>query len=196
MTRPPTEVAEPAAGGDWAETTERYHQLVETINFHNHRYYVLDSPEVADAEYDQLMNELRAIEADHPELQSPDSPTQRVGAGPAEQFAVVQHRVPMLSLANAFSADALRAWHERITRLAGREVRDFTIEPKIDGLAISLRYAAGHFEVGATRGDGSQGEDITTNLKTVRTVPLALHDTPPSYLEVRGEVYLSRAAFQ
>src|SRR6202011_4944349 len=113
---------------------ERYHQLVETINFHNHRYYVLDSPEVADAEYDQLMNELRAIEADHPELQSPDSPTQRVGAGPSAQFAVVQHRVPMLSLANAFSADALRAWHERITRLAGHEVRDFTIEPKIDGL--------------------------------------------------------------
>src|SRR6478672_10780370 len=101
---------------------ERYRKLVETVNFHNHRYYVLDSPEIADAEYDGLMQQLRAIEADHPELQSPDSPTQRVGAGPSEQFAVVQHRVPMLSLANAFSADALHAWHDRISRLLGREI--------------------------------------------------------------------------
>jgi DNA ligase (NAD+) len=175
---------------------ERYKELVENINFHNHRYYVLDSPEVSDAEYDQLMAQLRAIEADHPELQSPDSPTQRVGAGPSEQFAVVPHRVPMLSLANAFSADTLRAWHDRITRLLGREIRDFTIEPKIDGLAIMLRYEKGRFSIGATRGDGARGEDITANLKTIRTLPLALHDDPPPYLEVRGEVYLSRAAFQ
>ncbi len=181
---------------DWAELTLRYNQLVEAINRANYRYYVLDSPELADAEYDQLMQELRTLEADHPELQSPDSPTQRVGAAPSEQFAVVQHRVPMLSLANAFSTDALRAWHERITRLAGREVRGFTIEPKIDGLAIMLRYEQGRFSVGATRGDGSQGEDITPNLKTVRTVPLALKDGPPRYLEVRGEVYLSAKAFQ
>src|SRR5579859_7256914 len=170
---------------------ERYTHLVETIRFHNHRYYVLDSPEIADAEYDGLMQELREIEAEHPELASPDSPTQRVGAGPSEQFAVVQHRVPMLSLANAFSAEALRAWHERITRLAGREVRDFTIEPKIDGLAIMLRYQTGRFSVGATRGDGSQGEDITNNLRTVRSVPLTLKAAPPRHLEVRGEVYLS-----
>src|SRR5437016_6163232 len=142
------------------------------------------------------MGELREIEAAHPELQNPDSPSQRVGAGPSEQFAIVQHRVPMLSLANAFSADALRAWHERITRLAGREVRDFTIEPKIDGLAIMLRYEQGRFSVGATRGDGSQGEDITPNLKTVRTVPLALKAGAPGHLEVRGEVYLSAKAFQ
>src|ERR671937_817089 len=142
------------------------------------------------------MEELRAIEADHPELQSPDSPTQRVGAGPAAQFAVVRHRVPMLSLANAFSADALRAWHERISRLEGREIQDFTIEPKIDGLAIMLRYERGRFSIGATRGDGSQGEDITANLRTIRSVPLALNDSPPPSLEVRGEVYLSRAAFQ
>src|ERR1700730_1133793 len=175
---------------------ERYKELIETVAFHNHRYYVLDSPEVADAEYDQLMQELRAIEADHPELQSPDSPTQRVGAGPSAQFAIVQHRVPMLSLANAFNADALRAWHERITRLLGRELHDFTIEPKIDGLAIMLRYEQGRFSVGATRGDGSQGEDITPNLKTVRTVPLTLSAGPPRYLEVRGEVYLSAKAFQ
>src|SRR3984893_1045864 len=157
---------------------ERYKELVDTLTYHNHRYYVLDSPEIADAEYDRLMQELRGIEADHPELASPDSPTQRVGAGPSEQFAVVPHRVPMLSLANAFSGDALRAWHERITRLLGREIRDFTIEPKIDGLAIMLRYDQGRLSVGATRGDGSQGEDITANLKTVRTVPLTLQAEP------------------
>ena len=174
----------------------RAEELRATINYHNYRYYILDSPEIADAEYDRLMEELRAIEADHPELQSPESPTQRVGAGPAAEFAVVRHGVPMLSLANAFTADALRAWHERITRLLGREVREFTIEPKIDGLAIMLRYERGRFNVGATRGDGFQGEDITANLKTIRTVPLSLHDSPPPSLEVRGEVYLSRAAFQ
>src|SRR5712671_5614265 len=175
---------------------EQYKELVEKINSAYHRYYVLDAPEIADGEYDQLMEELRALEADHPELQTPESPTQRVGAGPSEQFAVVPHRVPMLSLANAFTADALRAWHERITRLLGREVRDFTIEPKIDGLAIMLRYEHGRFSVGATRGDGFEGEDITPNLTTVRSVPLALHAEPPPYVEVRGEVYLSRAAFQ
>jgi DNA ligase (NAD+) len=185
-----------AAVGEWAELTERYQQLVEAINRANYLYYVLDTPEISDAEYDQLMEALRALEADHPELQSPDSPTQRVGAGPAAQFAVVQHRVPMLSLANAFSADALRAWHERISRLAGREINDFTIEPKIDGLAIMLRFENGRFTIGATRGDGSRGEDITANLRTIRTVPLTLNDAPPPYVEVRGEVYLSRAAFQ
>ena len=186
----------PVDQSEWAALMERYQQLVDSVNYHNHRYYNLDSPEIADAEYDQLMQELRAIEADQPELASPESPTQRVGAGPSEQFAVVQHRVPMLSLANAFSGDALRAWHDRITRLVGREVRDFTIEPKIDGLAIMLRYDQGRFSVGATRGDGSQGEDITANLKTVRTVPLTLTAGPPRHLEVRGEVYLSAKAFQ
>jgi DNA ligase (NAD+) len=186
-----------ASVGEWAELTERYAQLVEAINRANHLYYVLDAPEIADAEYDRLMQALRTIESEHPELQSPDSPTQRVGAGPAAQFAVVQHRVPMLSLANAFTPDALRAWHERISRLLGREVRDFTIEPKIDGLAIMLRYEDGRFSIGATRGDGSQGEDITANLRTIRSVPLSLSTSlpPPTYLEVRGEVYLSRAAF-
>src|SRR3954469_12657737 len=157
----------------------RAEELRRQINFHNYRYYVLDDPEVSDAEYDHLMEELRAIEADHPELQSPDSPTQRVGAGPAEQFAVVPHRVPMLSLANAFTPEALKAWHERANRLAGREIHDFTIEPKIDGLAIMLRYDHGRLTVGAPRGDGFQGEDITANLKTVRTVPLSLNGEPP-----------------
>ena len=174
----------------------RVEDLRSNINRANYQYYVLDSPELADAEYDQLMEELRALESEHPELQSPDSPTQRVGAGPAAQFAVVQHRVAMLSLANAFNADALRAWHERISRLLGRAVRDFTVEPKIDGLAIMLRYDHGRLRIGATRGDGFQGEDITANLRTIRSVPLALNNNPPAFLEVRGEVYLSRAAFQ
>jgi DNA ligase (NAD+) len=187
-----------ASVGEWAHLTERYAHLVEAINRANHLYYVLDAPEIADAEYDDLMQELRTIESEHPELQSPDSPTQRVGAGPAAQFAVVPHRVPMLSLANAFTPDALRAWHERVSRLLGREVRDFTIEPKIDGLAIMLRYEQGRFGIGATRGDGSQGEDITANLRTIRSVPIMLDAKlpPPAYLEVRGEVYLSRGAFQ
>jgi DNA ligase (NAD+) len=181
---------------EWIAIEQRYTQLVETINHHNYRYYVLDSPEIADAEYDRLMEELRALEAEHPELQSPDSPTQRVGASPSEQFAVVRHGVPMLSLANAFTPEALRAWHDRISRLIGREVRDFTIEPKIDGLAITLRYEDGRFAVGATRGNGFEGEDITPNLRTVRSVPLTLNDSPPAKLEARGEVYLSQKAFQ
>jgi DNA ligase (NAD+) len=174
----------------------RAEELRQAINYHNYRYYVLDSPEVADAEYDRLMEELRAIEAEHPELQSPDSPTQRVGAGLAAEFAVVTHRVPMLSLGNAFTVDKLRAWHERACRLVGRDIRGFSLEPKIDGLAISLRYEGGRFVTGATRGDGLHGEDITANLRTVRSVPLVLQGDAPPYLEVRGEVYLSSAAFR
>jgi DNA ligase (NAD+) len=185
-----------ASADEWSAQEERYKQLVESLNYHNYRYYVLDDPEIADAEYDRLMEELRALEADQPALQSPDSPTQRVGATPSEQFAVVRHRVPMLSLANAFTPDALRAWHERITRLAGREVCDFTIEPKIDGLAIALLYEEGRFTVGATRGNGFEGEDITPNLRTVRSVPLALNGDPPRRLEARGEVYLTQTAFR
>lgn len=183
-------------GHDIQNLQARAEELRRQLNYHNYRYHVLDDPEIADGEYDGLMEELRALEAEHPELLSPDSPTQRVGADPSEQFAVVEHRVPMLSLANAFTPEALRAWHERISRVAGSEVRGFTIEPKIDGLAITLRYQGGQFTVGATRGDGSRGEDITPNLRTVRTVPLTLNDKPPRLLEVRGEVYLSRKAFQ
>lgn len=186
----------PRERDDLQDLQARAEALRQQINYHNYRYHVLDAPEISDGEYDRLLEELRSIESDHPELQSPDSPTQRVGAGPAEQFAVVPHRVPMLSLANAFSADTLRSWHERISRLAGREVVGFTIEPKIDGLAIMLRYERGRLSIGATRGDGLNGEDITANLKTVRSVPLVLHAAPPALLEVRGEVYLTRAAFQ
>jgi DNA ligase (NAD+) len=179
---------------DIAAVTARHQQLVSVVNYHNYRYYVLDDPEISDGEYDRLMEELRQIEADRPELLSPESPTQRVGAGPSAQFAPVDHRVPMLSLANAFSHEALRHWHERISKLAGREIKGFTIEPKIDGLAIMLRYQQGRLTIGATRGDGFRGEDITPNLRTVRSVPLVLSNDFPARLEVRGEVYLSRAA--
>ncbi|HUE76030.1 MAG TPA: NAD-dependent DNA ligase LigA [Chloroflexota bacterium] len=174
----------------------RAEELRQIINYHNYRYYVLDSPEISDAEYDRLMEELRAIEAEYPELQSPDSPTQRVGAGLAAEFAVVTHRVPMLSLGNAFTIEKVRAWHERICRLVGLDIRGFSLEPKIDGLAVSLRYEGGRFVTGATRGDGLQGEDITANLRTVRSVPLVLQGATLPYLEVRGEVYLSSAAFR
>ncbi|MBV9168819.1 MAG: NAD-dependent DNA ligase LigA [Chloroflexi bacterium] len=192
----PITLKQDAQAEDLEQLKTRTAELRQQINYHNYRYYVLDSPEVSDADYDALMQELREIESDHPELQSPESPTQRVGAGPAAQFAVVQHRVPMLSLANAFNPDALRAWYDRITRLIGREIKHFTIEPKIDGLAIMLRYERGRLDIGATRGDGFNGEDITANLKTIRSVPLTLNETPPERIEVRGEVYLSRAAFQ
>lgn len=174
----------------------RVEQLRQQINYHNYRYYALDSPEVSDGEYDALMEELRALEAEHPELSSPDSPTQRVGAGPIEAFGVVRHEVPMLSLANVFSQEALLKWYQRISTLAGRRNLELVVEPKIDGLAISLTYVDGRFAVGATRGDGIQGEDITQNLRTIRSVPLVLRGAPPKKIEVRGEAFLSRRAFE
>jgi DNA ligase (NAD+) len=176
--------------------SERVAALRAQLDHHLHRYHVLDDPEISDGEYDALMNELRAIEAEHPELQSPDSPTQRVGAGPLEQFGAVEHTVPMLSLANAFDEASLRAWHARASRLLGREVTGFVLEPKIDGLAVTLIYRHGRLAVGATRGDGIRGEDVTANIRTIRSVPLTLGDDPPELIEVRGEVYLSRRAFQ
>ena len=162
----------------------------------NHAYYVMDSPKMADAEYDRLMQELRALEAAHPELVTPESPTQRVGAAPSERFAPVRHRVPMLSLANALSREDLHAWYERARDRAGRELGPFVVEPKVDGLAISLLYVDGVLARGATRGDGTTGEDVTPNLRTVRSIPLALPSEAPRRLEVRGEVYLSSAAFE
>jgi DNA ligase (NAD+) len=166
------------------------------IEHHNYRYYTLDDPELSDAEYDALLRELRELEAAHPELATPDSPTQRVGAAPSERFAVARHRVPMLSLANAFSTDALRSWYDRVCRLAGREIKGFTLEPKIDGLAVSLLYENGRYVRGATRGNGLEGEDITPNIRTIRSVPLNLRGNPPRVMEVRGEVFLTRAGFE
>ena len=174
----------------------RVEELRRVVNHHNYRYYALDDPEISDGESDALMNELRALEAEHPELQSPDSPTQRVGAGPVEKFGIVEHAVPMLSLANAFAEEQLRAWHARASRLLGREVTGFVLEPKIDGLAVTLIYRQGRLAIGATRGDGIRGEDVTANIRTIRSVPLTLADEPPALIEVRGEVYLSRKAFQ
>ena len=171
-------------------------ELHEKINHHNYRYYVLDAPEVSDAEYDGLMNELRRLEAEHPHLVTPGSPTQRVGAAPAEGFSQVQHARPMLSLANAFNEEELRAWHRRVKGLLDGADFDLVCELKIDGLAVSLRYENGQFAQGATRGNGYTGEDVTQNLRTIRGIPLKLMGNPPPELEVRGEVYLPLEDFR
>ncbi len=181
------------------DPSARAEELRRKLEHHNHRYYVLDDPDVSDADYDALLNELRELEAEHPELQSPDSPTQRVGGTPLQRFAQVEHLQPMLSLANARNEEELRAWLERAERLLEKEgvsdaAIDFVTEPKIDGLAISLLYRNGWLERGATRGDGEIGEDVTHNLRTIEAIPLRIDDAPP-LLEVRGEAYLPRAAF-
>lgn len=182
--------------GDIKKVKQRIAKLRQTINYHNYRYYVLDSPEVSDAEYDQLMKELRQLEAEHPELVTPDSPTQRIGAPPVEAFGVVEHPQPLLSLANAFSFEELEAWHKRVSNLLGGRQFDLVCEPKIDGLAVALTYVDGLLATGATRGDGYRGEDITQNLKTVRSIPLSVSTEAPPRFEVRGEVYLPKAGFE
>jgi DNA ligase (NAD+) len=175
---------------------QRVAELRETINYHNYRYYVLDSPEISDAEYDELMKELKQLEAEHPELVTSDSPTQRIGAPPVEAFGVVEHPQPLLSLANAFSYEELAAWHKRVSNLLGGRQFDLVCEPKIDGLAVALTYVDGLLVTGATRGDGYRGEDITQNLKTVRSIPLSVPREAPPRFEVRGEVYLPKAGFK
>ncbi len=175
---------------------ERVEQLRAKIAHHDYRYYSLDAPEISDAAYDQLMRELRRLEEEHPELIAPDSPTQRVGGQPVAAFDVVEHRVPLLSLGNAFSPDDLRAWHRRISALAERDSFAMVCEPKIDGLAVALVYEQGKLVRGATRGDGRHGEDVTTNLRTVRTIPLSVPAAAVPAFEVRGEVYLSEKAFE
>ncbi len=180
--------------------TDRVKQTIaglrQTINHHNYRYYVLDSPEISDAEYDELMKELKQLETEHPELVTPDSPTQRVGAPPVEAFGVVEHPQPLLSLANAFSYEELAPWHKRVSNLLGGRQFDLVCEPKIDGLAVALTYVDGLLVTGATRGDGYRGENITQNLKTVRSIPLSVPKEAPSRFEIRGEVYLPRAGFK
>ena len=178
---------------------ERAAELRRLLEHHNHRYYVLDDPEASDAEYDALIGELRELEAANPDLSTPDSPTQRVGGSPLARFAPAPHRQPMLSLANARNEAELRAWLERSERLLNKQgVEDaeirFVTEPKVDGLAISLLYENGELVRGATRGDGEVGEDVTQNLRTVKTIPLRV-DGAPALLEVRGEAYLPRRAF-
>lgn len=183
-----------------------YKQLVQEINFHNYRYHVMDSPVISDVEYDRLLAELRQIEARHPEWVTSESPTQRAGAAPADRFEKVSHPRPILSLANAFGAGDARAWYERIRKLDERvEHARFTVEPKIDGLSVVLHYRDGVFVQGATRGDGEIGEDISANLRTVRTIPLripvangspAAYPSVPPYLVVRGEAFIPNIEFE
>lgn len=177
------------------KAAERAGELRGAIDYHSYRYHALDDPEIADAEYDALMEELKQIEATFPHLVTPDSPTQRVGAPPSDQFSPVPHRTPMMSLDNCFSIEDLRAWGKRVERAIG-DVDAFVTELKMDGVAVNLIYESGVLVKGATRGDGRVGEDITANLRTVRAVPLRLRGEAPEALEVRGEVYMATADFE
>ncbi len=168
----------------------RADELRREINTHNHSYYVLDDPTISDAEYDRLLQELRSIESQYPELLTPDSPTQRVGGAPADGFVQVEHSAPMLSLGNAFNREDLENWLRRTKNLVGDAEFDLVCELKIDGLAVNLTYENGIFVQGATRGNGTIGEDVTQNLRTIKTIPLSLLEGAPDHLEVRGEVYL------
>ena len=176
--------------------TDKVERLRKDIRHHNYRYYVLDDPSISDAEYDHLMRTLGELEETYPELVTSDSPTQRVGAAPAEGFAQVDHAVPMLSLANAFSFEELQAWYRRVTNLLETADFDMVCELKIDGLAVSLTYEDGRFTRGATRGDGYRGEDVTQNLRTVRSIPLRTLGPSPRVFEVRGEVYMPKESFR
>ena len=180
---------------DLEEAEKRVEQLRAEIHYHNYRYYVLDSPEISDAEYDELMRELKQLEEQYPQLLTPDSPTQRVGAAPVEAFGVVEHPLPLLSLGNAFDKDELLAWYTRASRLLGEADFDFVGEHKIDGLAVALTYVNGQLTTGATRGDGFRGENITQNLRTIRSIPLSVPEDAPPRFEVRGEVFLPKSGF-
>ncbi|MFK3682148.1 NAD-dependent DNA ligase LigA [Pseudomonas sp. NPDC088890] len=175
----------------------RIHELRAELDQHNYRYYVLDEPSVPDAEYDRLFNELKALEAEHPHLVTPDSPTQRVGGAALAAFSQVRHEIPMLSLGNAFEESDLREFDRRVVEgLDQPGAVDYSCEPKLDGLAVSLLYRDGQLVQGATRGDGSTGEDISANVRTVRNIPLKLQGSGwPAVLEVRGEVFMSKAGF-
>jgi DNA ligase (NAD+) len=181
------------------DVRSRIESLREQVRYHNRRYHIEDAPEISDAEYDSLYAELESMEAEHPELVTPDSPTQRVGGEPLEGFEEVRHTVPMLSLANARKTEDLREWDARVRRLLGPEEEErlrYVTELKIDGLAVSLRYENGHFVRGATRGNGIVGEDVTQNLRTVRAIPDRLDDEPPEVLEPRGEVFMTLENFE
>jgi DNA ligase (NAD+) len=181
------------------EAEARVRTLREEIAHHDYRYYILDAPEISDAHYDRLMRELTELEALHPELRSPDSPTQRVGGAPAEKFEKVVHTLPMLSLANVFDDGGIEEFDERIRKLLGAPEVEYGCEPKMDGLAVEVVYEHGRFVLGSTRGDGVVGEDVTLNLRTLRGLPLTLRESdgvkPPPRLEVRGEVYIKKKDF-
>ena len=182
-----------------ASPAQRAEELRRELHYHNHRYYTLDAPVISDGQYDLLLRELREIEAEHPELLTADSPTQRVGGDPSPAFTEVEHSRPMLSLGNAFDFDGLAAWHRRVSGLLDGAGFDMVCELKIDGLAVNLTYEDGVLVQGATRGNGTTGEDVTRNLRTIRTIPLSLdgfaHQVPQR-LEVRGEVYLPIEEFR
>ena len=180
-----------------AKARSRAAELRRLVEHYGRQYYVLDAPEISDAEYDKLFRELVDLETRYPTLQTPDSPTKRVGGAPLDTFKKVRHRTPMLSLSNAFSADEVREFVRRVERATGAAVDAYVCELKIDGLAISLTYRDGKYERAATRGDGVQGEDVTANVRTIRSVPMTLAQTDglPRDFEVRGEVYLPKAAF-
>lgn len=180
---------------DLEAAREHAESLRTAIRYHDHRYYILDQPEIGDSQYDALMRELRTLEERFPDLITPDSPTQRVAGEPVAGFAVVEHREPMLSLSNVFDREELRAWHQRVVRIVEHERFAFVCEPKVDGLAISLVYRDGRFAVGATRGDGLRGEDVTPNLRTLKSLPLRLDASAPPAFEVRGEVYMAKSEF-
>ena len=178
------------------EAQDRADELRRLIEHHNYRYYVKDDPEVPDAEYDRLMRELEALESEFPDLVSADSPTQRVSGTPMDGFETVQHRVPMLSLGNAFSAGEVADFYRRVSQGLERDDITFAAEPKLDGVAISLTYVGGMLTTAATRGDGERGEDVTANVRTIRAIPLKLRGEGwPALLEVRGEIYMPRSGF-
>src|ERR1700748_2053748 len=177
----------------------RHAQLAEEIRRHDHAYHVLAQPTIGDRDYDRLYHELLDLEKDFPQLATVDSPSQRVGGTPLKEFKPVKHLVPMLSLDNTFSQEELRDFVARVQRILPDETLDWMVEPKVDGVAISLRYDNGSFTVGATRGDGSTGDDITPNLRTIRSIPQRLHGKSsghPKLLEVRGEVFLTKTGFE
>lgn len=179
------------------DSSKRIQALRDQLEHHNARYYIENRPEISDREYDRLYQELVSLETQHPDLVTPDSPTQRVGGAPLTEFKPVRHRLPMLSLDNTYNPEELQAFHERLVRLLPGESWSYLLEPKIDGVAIALRYEQGRLVTGSTRGDGATGDDITANLRTIRSIPLRLRLTgrPPTVLEVRGEVYMTRDGF-
>ena len=186
-----------SAGSSAEALRRRAAQLRRDIEYHNYRYYILDDPEIPDAEWDRLLRELRALESEHPELVTADSPTQRVGVTPTDEFAEVRHRVPMLSLENAFTDEDLRAFDRRVReRLGTGDEIDYSAEPKLDGLAISVTYENGVFVRAATRGDGTTGEDVTANVRTIRSLPLHLQGKAPPLFEARGEVFMPVSGFE
>jgi DNA ligase (NAD+) len=184
-----------------AEAEKRIGELRSEITLHDYRYYVEDAPSIPDAEYDRLMRELQALEADYPDLVTPESPTQRIGGEPMEGFSTVRHETPMLSLANAFSSEEIEQFHDRVIRGLETEHADYVAEPKLDGVAISLRYQNGRLERAATRGDGATGEDVTSNVRTINAIPLQLEmrgseQAWPETIEVRGEIYMPLSGFE